>query len=395
MENFNFFEEKEYDLTAEYNEGGYYDVQFSVAEEMSKKIINNYYKSKKKMFKIKGFRNGKAPRSIIENRMGGKKAVYGATFMTYANMKILEKAPYKVLHTDNFDIKQDGDLWNVSFNLLLEQPVDITDEHLNMSFEIPKLSVDDYVSYRQKAFSRMNPILKTKEGEAVEDDMVEVSVDAYLDGEKFEDGSHDATNIRLVEGGVKPESLYKKLLGSVSGFEFEIQTTNPDEIPAFKKDFKDKKSFVMKVKVNHVYECEDPEIDNELAITAGYDNLEGWTNSLTDSANRINKSREEQLKRSLVLEHLVSNIKCPDMPDEWVAAKVKEISDKYDDTPQIRHELKNVAKQTTILKYVGKHLDIKWDDEEKSTYERNEQGYGEKVLNYLIKEKVIFSYKEI
>jgi len=394
MENFNFSEDKQYSINAEYIDDGFYNVKFSVSEEMSAKIIKNYYKSKKKMFKIKGFRNGKAPQSLIEQRMGGKKAVYGVTFVTYANIKILEKAPYKVLHTDEFDVKECDSSWEVYFKLLLEKPVDVTDEQLNMSFDIPKLNVDDYVTYRQKAFSRMNPILKIKDGQAEADDMVEVSVDAYLDGEKFVDGSHDATNIRLVEGGVKPESLYEKLLGSSSGFEFEIQTSNLDEIPAFKNDFKGKKLFFMKVKVNHIYTCEDPEINDELAITAGYENLESWTNSLKDSAERINKSRDEQLKRSLVLNHIVSSIQYPDLPESWVAAKVEEIADKYEDTPQIRNELKMVAKQTTLLKYIGKYLGIEWDDEDKTIYQRNEQGYGEKVLNHLVKERAVFNYIE-
>jgi FKBP-type peptidyl-prolyl cis-trans isomerase (trigger factor) len=398
MENFGFSETGEFQLDATFNEG-VHEVLFSVDKEMSDKIMRNYYKARKKLFKVNGFRKGKVPKSMVEQRMGGKLAVYSATFSTYANAKLMELSPHKVVHTYDFDvIERDDKGWDVTFKVLLEAPATIKDEDLVMSFEIPKLETDDYVSYRLRAFARTNPILRNKEsitGEllpAAEDDMLEVAVEAFLDDELFGDGSHDATNIRLVKGGVNPESLYEKLLGAVPGDEFSIMTTNPDEIPSsFKKDFAGKKQFLIKVKVNHVFVCEDPEIDDELAITAGYDNFEGWKNSLTDSAKRINKGREDQLKRTLVLNHIVETIEYPDLSEEWASSKANELAQKgYENTPVVRDELKKVAKQNTLLKFIGEHLGIEWeeDQQDKSVYERNEQGYAEKTLIHLIDEKV-------
>jgi len=191
--------------------------------------------------------------------------------------------------------------------------------------------------------------------------------------------------------------LYEKLLGSVPGNTFSITTTNPEEIPGpFKQDFEGKSKFEIRVTVNRVYRCTEPEVDDDLAITAGYDSLEEWKKSLFDSADRINKSREEQTKKTLVLDHITSTIKYPDFPDAWAEAHARELiaKGKHQDTPFLRQELKRVAKQNTLLKQIGEFLGIEWDEEEKDKpqYERNEQGYAEKVLHHLIDEKVNFTY---
>lgn len=381
-----------------------FDVTFIVVPEMANKIKTEYIKAQRKIIRINGFRKGKAPVGLIEKKMGGLQAVYGASFATYANTQILKNSPYKVIHTYDIDVNEkDDESWIVTLKLAVEPLADIKNEDLEMTFEVQRLNPDDYVDYRITSFARVNPYLHMKEDDkgnilpAAEDDMVEVSVEAFIDDKKFEHGSHDATDIRLVEGGVNPRSLYEKLLGSVPGDSFSIITTNPEEIPGpFKNDFKGKSKFEIRVVVNHVYRCTDPEIDDDLAITAGFNSLDEWKNSLLDSANRINKSREEQTQKSLVLDHIVSTIKYPDFPDAWAEAHARELifRGKHPDTPFLRQELKRIAKQNTLLKQIGEFLNIEWDEEEGdiSIYDRNEQAYANKVLHHLVNEKARFIY---
>lgn len=404
MENFGFSENDAYLLNATYQDDGSHHIVFAIEKQMADKIMKSYYKARKKLFKVNGFRKGNAPVTLVEKMMGGKTGMYGPTFSTYANIKVMEKSPHKVIHTYNFDVKEVEDGWEVIFDAQFEAPASIKDEDLVMEFDIPKLEVNNYVDYRLRAFSRMNPILKIKGSDeaedtpaADEDDMVEVSIEAFLDGKRFEDGSHDATNIRLVEGGVKPESLYKKLLGSMPGDVFEIGVTNPDEVPSsFSGDFVGKKDLLINVKINHVFTCEDPDVDDELAITAGYNTFEEWRAALVESATRINKGRDDQLKRTLILDHIVDTIEYPDFSEAWANEKADELADKgdHENTPVVRDELKKIAKQHVLLKHIGEYLDIEWDEgeEDKSKYERNEQGYAEKVLIYLIGSKAKWKY---
>lgn len=402
MEDFGFSEKDEYVLNAIYQEDGSYRVTFSIEKKMATKIMKEYYKARKKLFKVNGFRKGKAPPTLVEKMMGGKKGMYGPTFSTYANVKVMQKAPYKVNHTYDFEVEEVESGWEVTFGAQFEAVADITDEHLVMKFDLPTLEIDDYVDYRLHAFSRLHPILCPKEPNeegniiAEDDNMVEVAIEAFLDGEKFEAGSEDATNLRLVKGGVKPESLYNKLLGTTTKNSFDIRIGNPDEVPSsFKEDFVGKKDLLIRVKVNHIFTCKDPELDDELAITAGYDNFKEWASSLSESAARINKGRDDQLRRTLILDHIINTIEYPDFSDQWASEKADELTSKgYENTQAVRDELKKVAKQNILLKYIGEHLGVEWDEDQqdKSRYERNEQGYAEKTLIHLIDEKVEWKY---
>ena len=379
---------------------GTFDVHFAVDRIMAETIKKNFYKTRKKLIGAKGFRNGHVPKGMVERMFGGEDKMYSASFLTYASAILVEQSPYKILHTYNMESSRgENGWWNVNFKAFLEPTADIDQSHLDMNFQIPKLEVDDYVLARQHQFAKMNPYLRNKMNEnmgpipAAEGDMVEIAVESSIDNVRFPDGCEKATRIRLVPGAVHPTSLYEKLLGSVPGLFFVLETSTPQDIPAFSNSIKG--TFKMEVQILHVFTCDEPKIDDDLAISAGFDSLEKWTVSMRDSANRVNTAREEQLKRSLVLEHLAKTVPYPDFPEDWAAAKASELLHEGKikvSAQELMQQLKIIAKQNTIVKKVGEYLGIEWEDAEKDIYSRNEQAYAEKVLQHLVTQKARFVY---
>ena len=389
-------------LQMERQEDNYFNIIFRIDPIMVKRIKEEYYKAEKKFLKQRGFRNGKVPRRIMESKMGGESGAYSASFMTYANTKLFEHSPSKVLYTKDYDTKKNGSGWIVMFKAWLEPSVVVPDNIVNKEFEIPKLDVDEYVDYRIRAFAKTHPYLHNKESDtgellsAVEGDMVEVNIQATIDGEEFKDGSHDSVNIRLIENAVHPPSLYKKLLGAVPGEQFTIETSNLEDLPRFKQDLKNKKNFKMEVSVIRVYSCEEPEIDDDLAITAGYDSFEKWKQYFKQSGEALTKGREEIRKKELLLEHLSDNIPMPDMPEEWARDKAVECVKAnlvQHDSPAVRDSLNESAKHITILKAVGAKLNVEWEDEDQNLYNRDESAYSDRVLKHLLT-KVKFTYRD-
>lgn len=407
MEDFTFVEDN-FSIEAVFNsKDNLFDVTYSVAKEMSDKIVKNFWEKRSKTINMPGFRKGKAPRHLIEKKFGGKLKFYSEPFSQYANIKTVEKFPHKVILTDDHEVHVEDDYWTVTFKLWCEPEVKLNEQLLqDIDISLPKMEKGNYVDKKIESFAKLNPYLHIKYGDdndilpAEEGDMVEVSIEAKADGKIYPDGCEDATNIRLVRDAISPKSLYDNLIGSTPGHTFTLKIPNVELdniLPAFQQDLKGK-SFEMKVVVNQVYTCDDPEVDDDLAISAGYDNLDHWKRVLNDSADKIINGQDERAKRMLTVQYLVNISEMTDFPDIWAYNKATEFVNsnkkgiKLDEN--LVNNIKVASKHNTILKAVGEYFNVPWDEEEdtKNIYSRDESQYAEKVLQYLINEKVNFTY---
>ena len=395
MKNWEFIEPNKCEISAKYNdETKYYNVVFIVNAEMVETIKQNYFKANKDKYNLRGFRKGKISRKQIEQMMGGMKAIYSMAFGTYGTEKLLEYCPYKIIHiTDQISDEMDDGRWQLICSVLTEHPIDDYDKFLDMNFQLPKLDPKAYVDYRIETFKKLNPYLHLKDGVVEEGDMVEVAIQSSIDGKEFKPGCEQSTNVRVVKGAVQPESLYEKLIGAKVDDTFSIETGNVSELAGRFGAKVEGKKFSLEVKVNHVYSCEEAKIDDELAISAGFESLEKWLQNLTDTANRVNTGRENQLKRQLVINHLDTNSIHPQLPLSWGVEKVME-QNPNNQSVSADH-IKNICKvsrQLIILRLIGAYLKVERDDATKGKYERDDNAYAEKVLQYLVQEKARFVY---
>jgi len=374
-------------LSATLQDDGYYNVNFHICQLMAQRIKDEYYKAEKKFLKQRGFRKGKVPRKLMESRMGGEEGAYSASFMTYANTKWFEYAPSKVMYTRDYESKKDDNGWTITFKSWIEPQVEVPDNIFDKEFEIPKLDVDEYIDYRLRAFSKLHPYLHIKESEAAEGDMVEVSIQATIDEKEFKDGSHESVNIRLLRDAVNPPSLFDKLIGVVPGVGFSIETSNAQDLPAFKANLKNNQNFKMNVNVIRIYTCEESTIDDDLAITAGFDSLKEWKDHLCKIGKELTKGREEVRKKELLLSHVTDLVPVPDLPSDWAKEKAIECVRANlvpHDSPAVRDALLESARHITILKAIGNKLSIEWDDKEQDIQNRDESVYTDKVLKQLL-----------
>lgn len=397
MENIEIEKEGHFKIKATHDDiNKFYLVNFILGKEFIRIVKQQSKEMLNKILMLPGFRKNKIPLDVLEKKMGGKKETYGNACVTLANTRVLENFPHKIIYTYDHDINFYKDEWHVNFKVMVEEPVLIKDSDLDMKFKLILTDIDDYVSFRLHQFADSNPILSIKDGAAEENDMVEIAITAYIDGELFKDGTHTATNIRLRDN-IRPKELLSNLIGSKIGDTFSITVTDEDNIPVmFRNQFIGKKVFFISVVVNNIFKCIETNIDDELAITAGYNNLEDWVVSLRDTATKIRKAKEESDKKQIILNHLVSVVSCSEYPDAWANAKLSEYENirhiVYKDRSSALKSLKESAKQLNILKHVGMYLNIEWDDADKSIHLRNDKNYSDKVLQHLIENVARFEY---
>jgi len=388
----------EFQIYGECNEDGYIDVVITVLEKQSASMIAKFNKAHRKRTGIKGLgkipehlakkleKKGKVSQKVADKLYAQIEGLYDILFSAYANAKIIESFDRKVIFTDGHEVCNLGNnIWQIQCKVWLEPEVKVLVDDFDWKFNIDDMTVDTYVQDRIQSFAKLNPYLHLKEDKSEVNDMVELAVDAIADGSIIESMCEEATNIRVLKDAVHPKQLYDKLSEGVSaGDEFTIVIDDSNDFPPnYYKDLIDKKQLELTVRVIRVYTCEDPKIDDDLAITAGYESLDEWTKALTDSGNRNINTARERIRNIAVVDYLLSVTKCDDLPDSWAKLKAKELqlpetSDSYD-------KLKNLFKHTILLKHVGEMYGIGWDDVDQSIYDRDEHAYAGKVLRYLVK----------
>lgn len=395
MENISITQEDQFSLEAIYDEKfDRYAATFTVDKKVVDKICNTEFKRKKKTLNIKGFRRSKLTRPLVEKMTDNILAFYGSAFSIYANANVMKHAPTKVMMITNHVVnKLDDGRWTVKFNLWLEPEIKLPDNLLSdLSFKIKDFDVDHYVDSRIRNFSRLYPYLRSKETDdgqpipAEEHDMVAISVECTVDGNRVHSLCEENTNIRLIPGSIAPVELYQELVGSVPGKEINITSTN---IPKALINELNGKTLVVTGKVLHVYRCEESEIDDDLAITAGFENLEKWKEQLYSQANRYREAHIENSKKQAILDHLVDNIEIPGFGVEWAFQKAHELLQNRqinDINQNTITSIQDMFKHVLVLRAIGEDIEVEWNESDlkKSIYDRNEQAYAQKVMDKLL-----------
>ena len=375
-------------------------MRLDINQSHSRSMIERFNKTHRKKFGVNGLgeldeklakklkKKGKVSKRQSDKILSKIDGLYNLMFSAYANSKTIEMMDAKVLYTDNHEVKNVGDRWYVLFDAWIEPEVTMLVETPELSFTLEAQTEDTLVERRLNSFAKLHPCLHNKvddEGNCLpieEGDMVEADIVATYEGTKIDDASV-VTNIRMIDGAVVPRQLYGELLGKKKSDSFVLTIIDKNDIPpAYQQVMKEDGEYKLTIQINEVYRCTEVGIDDDLAITAGYDTLEEWKKVLYDQAKRMIDVQQDRSKRVAIVEYLIANTECDDMPDAWAKHKAREVG--MPDTDDSINKLKELIKHIIILKHVGGLFEIEWDDADKNIYERNEQAYADKVLNYLV-----------
>ena len=371
------------------------------ADEFIKKFWKKNGKDLKQRFYPRGKKKGEAQRKKIEAEVGGREKIYANMFSAYAEHLFINNAPRRIMMMNDYRAYEGEDRWwLIKFKSWLEPTVVLDSAILKdeaLSFSIPDMDVEFLVAEKIKSFTILNPYLSNKtdaQGDglpASENDMIEISSKCIVDGNEFKQGDQDGTRIRLIKDTITPPELYNTLLNKKAGDEFTLDNIDGSSIPMLKDMFSDKK-VCLNIKVIRVYTCSDAKINDDMAITAGFENLDKWKISIRDTYNRRINTYKEQMKMTSIIKHLMKNTPIADFSKSWQEAKVRElIKDgrlgKIDDGQNIDRfcaQINEVAKQNVLLKYAGEKLGIEYEDKDKHPMVRDEGAYAMKVLKYLV-----------
>jgi len=250
----------------EKTEGNEGVLTITVAAEDFNAALDQAFKKVVKDVQLPGFRKGRIPRNIFENRFGVESLYQDAVDIvlpeayTHAveetgiepvdqpeiDIEEIEKGK-DLIFTAKVTVKPEVQLGEYKGLEVVSQDVEVTDE--DVETEIKSLQ-------EQQA-----ELVIKEEGTIEEGHSVVIDFEGFVDGEPFEGGKAENHTLEIGSGQFIP-GFEEQLVGKESGDELDVEVTFPEEYHA--EELAGQEA-VFKVKIHEIKEKELPELDDEFA----------------------------------------------------------------------------------------------------------------------------------
>ncbi|MBO4364037.1 MAG: trigger factor [Clostridia bacterium] len=272
-------------------------ITVDVEPEKFEAALNRSFERNRKKFKIRGFRDGKAPRKMVE-QVYGIGAFYDGAFQHLvpqeyeAAVKELNLVPVsepdysivevegnsKLVFTASVFVKPEVKLGEYKGIEIKRIPTDVTDEDVDA--ELKRLAEEDY---------RLEPV----EGRPAQNgDTVLIDYAGSVDGVAFEGGTAEGQNLELGSGSFIP-GFEDQIVGHEVGDEFVVNVTFPEEYHAEELAGK---AAEFKVTLHDIKEKIIPEINDDFA--AEKSDFETLAEYREDLKKKLAEKKEKEAKSS-------------------------------------------------------------------------------------------------
>jgi trigger factor len=305
-----------------------------IPEETVVRELNDAYKNLKKTAKIKGFRPGKAPRSVLEqlfkkdvhNDVSSKliqdsfiEAIKEADLDIVAKPEIdppglNEKGPYTYAVTVEVKPKiEDIDFKNLSLKKILYHA---TDEEM-----------DAQLKMLRKNLAKQNPIAEDRG--VRENDFVLMDYEGFKNGKPFAETQKTENHTMKVGKGHILKEFDDQLIGMKTGDNREIKVKFPED---YHNATLANQEITFQVTLHEIREEVLPEIDDEFAKNFGqYETLDNLKEAITKNLEEGYVKRAEQEMNEQIFKNLISKTEF-ELPDSMVDYELERIIEEVERT---------------------------------------------------------------
>lgn len=270
--------------TWEKKEGNQGLLTVTVPKEEVDKGLDKAFKKVVKQINVPGFRKGKMPRPLFEQRFGVESLYQDALdfILPEAYGNAVEEAEINPVDRPEIDVTQmeKGKELIFEATVTVEPEVELGDyKGLAIEKQDREVTDEEFDKALEEAVSRQAE-LTVKEGEIAQGDVVNINFDGYVDGEAFEGGQAEGYDLEIGSGSFIP-GFEEQLIGLKVSDSKEVVVTFPEEYHA--EELAGKEA-TFKCDINEVKSKEIPELDDELA------------QELDESVNTVDEYKEKLRK---------------------------------------------------------------------------------------------------
>ncbi|MBR7879204.1 MULTISPECIES: trigger factor [Bacillus amyloliquefaciens group] len=270
-----------------------------------KTALDDAFKKVVKQVSIPGFRKGKVPRALFEQRFGVEALYQDALdiLLPVEYPKAVEEAGIEPVDRPEIDVEkiEKGESLIFTAKVTVKPEVKLGD-YKGLGIEKDDTAVtDEDVQNELKALQERQAELVVKEEGAVENgDTVVLDFEGFVDGEAFEGGKAENYSLEVGSGSFIP-GFEEQLTGLEAGAEKDVEVTFPEEYHA--EELAGKPA-VFKVKIHEIKAKELPELNDEFAKDID-EEVETLAELTEKTKKRLEEAKENEadakLREELVL----------------------------------------------------------------------------------------------
>jgi trigger factor len=294
-------------------EGNKVKLSVEVDEVEFDKALNDAFRKIAREVRIPGFRPGKAPRKVLERRLGSKvgreQALHDALPEYYA--QALTDNDVDAIDAPEIDITSGEEDGPVLFDAVVEvRPIVTVAGYGGLRVEIPRPDVpDEYVDEQIDRMRQVQATFADVARPATDDDAVIVDITGTLDGETQDGLTADDYSYTVGSEAITPE-VDEQLRGSKAGDILEFDATHPDP--------DEERQLRFRILVKQVRERVLPEADDGWASeNSEFDTVDELRDSIRDRATVVRRAQSQMALRESTGEALARLVE-EEIPDALV-----------------------------------------------------------------------------
>ncbi len=261
-----------------------------VSAEQFNEALDEAFKKVVKDVQLPGFRKGRIPRGMFEQRFGVESLYQDAVdiVLPEAYSNAVDEAGIDPVDQPEIDITQieKGKDLHFTAKVTVKPEVKLGD-YKGLEVETVDVNVtdEDVENDLDNQRQSLAELVVKEEGAIENGDTVVMDFEGFVDGEAFEGGSAENHSLEIGSGSFIP-GFEEQLIGKTTGEESEVEVTFPEEYHA---ENLAGQAATFKVKIHEVKAKELPEMDDEFAK-----DVDDEVETLAELKEKTKKRLEEQ-----------------------------------------------------------------------------------------------------
>jgi len=388
-----------------------------IPQEEVVRELDQAYNTLKKRAKIKGFRPGKAPRSVLERLY--KKDVQAdvcSRLIQESFTDAIRKTEIKILGVPEIDPPALDGKEPYRYEAMVEVSPEIEDidfNGLNLKrnlYEVSEEEIETQIKLLQKNLAYHKPIEEDRPVQ--ENDFVLIDYEGFRDGEPFSETQKTENYTQKIGDGQILKAFDEQLIGMKAGETREVRATFPEDY--FNKKLANLE-IAFQVSLKGIREETLPEIDDELAKKLGkYETLDELKTAIRDNLDQgYTKRKEQELNEQIftalierkdfevpeilinseldaIIEDIERSFSYHNQSMEDAGLTKESLSEKYRDTAQ-----KQVKRYLVLKKLIDQEGLTLSDEDQENGFQEMAESVGqpiEEIRNYYEQNKDKLEY---